>query len=380
MKPHSTDRHNGQFHPVSPEERYKAFQQRGADDFSDVLPVGATPSLKENARVDYTRELPPPAVALKLGNEIFGTLGNFSLVIGKAKSRKTFLIALAMAGAIEPTPPFEGCLPAGKKKVVFVDTEQGEYHVIKVAQRVTRLAGKPRNFEVYALRKFSTEERNMIIEEIINTTPDLGLLVIDGVRDIVTSINDEEQATDLANKLLKWTEEKEIHIATVLHQNEGDVNARGHIGTELINKAETTVSVTVEKDPEVSKVEVEYSRNRAFQPFAFRVNEVGLPEVVEGWQPKSDTNTKKCVPSELDEYKHTQILQKIARNISDRPSYSDVSSQIIEAVTEIEEYIGETKARQFFTHYLNKGFIQKHGKDRSPKAYYSIHPMGGKDE
>lgn len=96
-------------------------------------------------------------------------------------------------------------LPPHKNRVVFVDTEQGEYHVVKVAQRVTRLIGNanPANFEVYGLRKYSTAERNMIIEEIIENTPDLGLLIIDGVRDIITSINDEEQATIMANNLLR---------------------------------------------------------------------------------------------------------------------------------------------------------------------------------
>ena len=360
------------------------------DDFSDVPIIGAdekpTPSLRELAKVDYTKELPPPKPILKVNGEIFGTLGNFTLVIGKAKSRKTFLMALVLSACLgfkNKQSMFEGCLPDEKNKVVLLDTEQGQYHVIKVAKRVASLSGftQTDNFEVYGARSLSTAQRIELIEEIVTNTPDLGLLVIDGVRDILTSINDEEQATEICNLFLRLTEQHNIHIVGVLHQNKGDFNARGHIGTEMINKAETTVSVTVEKDKEVSKVDVEYSRNKAFEPFAFRVNMFGLPEVIEGWKPKiEDSGNSKYDPFEVDEYKHTEALQMVARNISEKPNYSDLQSQIILAVSETIQKIGNSKARDYITHYLNEGFIVKIGKERSPKTYYKVYPYGkGKD-
>ncbi len=41
---------------------------------------------------------------------------------------------------------------------------------------------------------------------------------------------------------MKWTELHNIHICTVIHENYGSAKARGHIGTELANKAETVNS------------------------------------------------------------------------------------------------------------------------------------------
>ena len=67
----------------------------------------------------------------------------------------------------------------------------------------------------------------------------------------------------IASKLLKWTEEKNIHVVTVLHQNKNDGNARGHLGSELVNKAETVLSVTKDsKEKDISIVEAEYCRNK----------------------------------------------------------------------------------------------------------------------
>ena len=47
---------------------------------------------------------------------------------------------------------------------------------------------------------------------------------------------------------MQWTDDRQIHIHTILHQNKGDENARGHIGTELNNKAETVLLVEKDKN------------------------------------------------------------------------------------------------------------------------------------
>lgn len=337
--------------------------------------------LLNDARLDYSQPLEAPQIALEIGGEIFGTLGNFSMIYGKAKSRKSFLATLLMAAAAsnEPTGAIGGKLPADKRKVVLVDTEQGTYHVTKAAQRVCRLLNKPfdgnPNFEVYALRRYSTAERLQIIEGIINQTPDLGLLIIDGIRDVITSINDEAEATKINDLLLYWTETYNIHIITVLHQNKGNNQARGHIGSEIVNKAETSITVEIdEKGKEVSIVEPGYSRNKAFETFAFMVNDEGLPEIVSDWQPKVERKAGhyKTDPSELTDIKHGEIIRCIKGN-TDKPKNSELIEQIKYAVNKATgEPIGSTKAKEFKIWYLNEGWIKHNGKERSAKAYYSF--------
>lgn len=57
-------------------------------------------SFREKFKIDVTEKLEPPQVAIFMGSEIFGTLGNFSLIIGKAKAKKSFLIGMAIAAAL----------------------------------------------------------------------------------------------------------------------------------------------------------------------------------------------------------------------------------------------------------------------------------------
>src|SRR5690606_13337193 len=154
-----------------------------------------------------------------------------------------------------------GCLPTDKRMVLYIDTEQGRYHVQSAVKRICRMIGvsEPDNLRIFGLRSLSPAERLVVIDYAISTTENLGFVAIDGIRDLVTSINDEDQASMMATKLLKWTDERQIHIATVLHQNKGDNNARGHLGSELVNKAETTLSITKNpQDKDISIVEAEY--------------------------------------------------------------------------------------------------------------------------
>ncbi len=88
--------------------------------------------------------------------------------------------------------------------------------------------------------------------------------------------------------MLRWTEEKNIHIATVLHQNKADFNARGHIGTSLVNKAETVISVTRDdKNRDISYVKPEFCKDRDFQMLAFTINDDGLPVLLDSPPPES---------------------------------------------------------------------------------------------
>ena len=130
-----------------------------------------------------------------------------------------------------------------------------------------------------------------IVEQAIYHTPNLGLVVIDGIRDMVYDINSPSESTRIISKLMQWTDDRQIHIHTILHQNKGDENARGHIGTELNNKAETVLLVEKgqESNGDISKVSAMHIRAMDFEPFAFRVNDRALPELMEDYQTEAKT-------------------------------------------------------------------------------------------
>ena len=186
---------------------------------------------------------------LKANGTVVGTLGNFSASIGKAKSKKTFNVSAIVAAALKNGTVllYSAELPKDKRKILYVDTEQSPYHCLKVMERILRMAGLPtdrdsEHLEFLALRKYTPKERIAAVEQAIYNTPELGLVVIDGIRDMVYDINSPGESTRIISKLMQWTDDRQVHIHTILHQNKGDENARGHIGTELNNKAEPCTS------------------------------------------------------------------------------------------------------------------------------------------
>lgn len=234
-----------------------------------------------------------PAV-LRVDGSVIGTLGNFSASIGKAKSKKTFNVAALTAAALTngTVLHYRASFPEEKRGILYIDTEQGRPHCQQVLRRILRLAGLPEerdpdNLVMLTLRKFPPDMRLAIVDHAIGTIPHLGLVIIDGIRDLLYDINSPKEATNIISRFMQWTDDRQIHIHTILHQNKNDENARGHIGTELNNKAETVMQIEVDKEERsISVVEAIHIRDREFEPFAFRINSETLPELVEPYQPR----------------------------------------------------------------------------------------------
>ena len=251
------------------------------------------------SRLDLSEDYEQAPEILKVQGSVIGTLGNFSASIGKAKSKKTFNVSAIVAAALKngTVLNYTAELPENKRKILYVDTEQSSYHCAKVARRSLRMAGLPtgsnhENLEFLVLRKYTPEERIAIVKEAIYRTENVGLVIIDGIRDMVYDINSPVESTKVISLLMTGSGERNIHIHTILHQNKGDENARGHIGTELSNKAETVLQVEKDsKNPDISTVKTAHIRAVDFEPFAFRINEEALPELLEDYQFKDKDET-----------------------------------------------------------------------------------------
>lgn len=324
-------------------------------------------------------EISKPAVCLEMvkNKEWVNllTLGNISMIIGKAKSRKTFLLSLFTSALISDRimfSRFRATLPANQSNVVYFDTEQSEYHVSKMVKRICKLTGvdEPTNFKCFALRSWNTADRLKVIEEYIYSHSDLSVVVIDGVRDLITAINDESESNNIKDFLLKWSYERNIHIITVLHQNKGDVNARGHIGSELTNKAETVLSVTKDKKQDLSIVSSEYSRDVDIDDFAFTIDKNGLPVLVDYFMNVDEHNKRiKTTPQTVSNDIHVEVLTAIFA-LNESYSYSSFCLQVKSMFAERSLNFGENITKEFVTFYANKKMVI--ATPNGVKTFYSI--------
>ena len=305
-------------------------------------------------RIDPLAEMTDPPIFCKIGDSPTMTAGNFSLINGKAKSGKTFLLGSIVASMINNSTQLgniTGCLPDDKRNVLYFDTEQSTYHATRTIKRICKLINNPdpENLIAFGLRPLTPAERLAVIEDAISTTDNLGAVAIDGIRDLLTmGINDEAEATALTSRFLKWTSDYDMHLILLLHQNKTDLNARGHIGTEILNKAETTLSVSKDKS-NIFIVSCEYSRDIAFDDFGFIINDGAIcsSNTPETGQLKGRN------PQNIKDEEHIQKLDLIFKE-----SRKINRTDLIEAI-QYHFNVGIIKSRDFIYHYDIKKWVSK---------------------
>ena len=263
-------------------ERRTKFIGAELDDsrFSDTLPAS-------QIKVTDTYETPPQIIWID--NSTIATLGNFSASTGKAKSKKTFNVSAIVAASLagKQVLNYRPHLPQGKPKILYVDTDQFRFHCHNVLERILKLAGLPDTtdtdrLDFICLREYSPAIRIEVIDYALRRSKGYGLVVIDGIRDLMLDINSTSESVEVINKMMEWSSKYDLHIHCVLHLNKGDNNVRGHIGTEMSNKAETVLVINKDNEnPGISEVHALHIREKEFKPFAFTIDEAGLPIITE---------------------------------------------------------------------------------------------------
>ena len=219
----------------------------------------------------------------------FGTAGNISMIKGEEKARKSFLKSLIL-----------GCSFGGNsnlytnsidiighdlknKYVVDIDTEQDDYDSWLNAIRIPKLVGiKPDNYMAIKLRDKTPSERLQYIEWLFLESEfknKLGVVSIDGYVDLISDFNNQVESSELTQKLMKWSSISKAHITGVLHVNPGTEKGRGHLGTILQQKCETTVVIADKGD--YSLVTCQKGRGKKFREFCITVNDEWLPEIID---------------------------------------------------------------------------------------------------
>lgn len=334
--------------------------------------------------IHLTDEFTLPPIVLQAGKAIIGTLGNFSVSTGKAKAKKTFNVAAIVAAALVNGQVLEyrASFPESKRNILYFDTEQSPYHCRLVMQRILRLAGlptdrEPEHLQFSHLRAVADpNERREIIRYAIYHTPNVGLVVIDGIRDLMLDINNSSEATRLVGDLMQWTSEQNIHIQTVLHLNKGDNNARGHIGTELNNKAETVLQIAKDGTlPERSIVAPAIIRSKPFDKFAFRLtetaDEICIPELDPTYT-DGESRVHHFSYQELSDEEHRKALEQVFDATTLLP-YGELITALKTAYANITgQPYGQTKLKELLRFLLNKRMVVKEerGKYRFNRDYH----------
>lgn len=333
--------------------------------YKDILKLRILPS----------DDIPKPEVVLYFGKEMVMTRKNISCITGKAKVGKTFLMTLlSMAvlnkGEFENT--LKSFLPKGKDKIIYIDTEQSDYHILLILKRIKDIVSENKidNLLMFNFDALDTLQRREYVKELIYNTPDAGLVVIDGIADIIFDTNDIRESSMMVSDLRKWSVENDVHIVNVIHQNPSENSKmRGHLGTILTNKAETVIQISSSKDNEsIKMVDTLATRNKKPDSWSFEIIE-GTPHIMSEMyeEPKAGRKAQKLLKDSEKYDILTVVFAEIPK--SKGVGYSVLLERIKESYIEKYGTVGDNKIKEFFKYASEMNWIGNDG----PRTNYFLY-------
>lgn len=239
----------------------------------------------ESRRIRPDTALPEVEFLFRLHGKPCFARGELVGLSGKAKSGKTFVCSILMALCFRNQVISVDRIEPRRLHVLWYDTEQSEESTQDILRhRVIPLTGIPEDqfpmaqFDIFNVRGEVWSDRLPLLETAVrHYGPDL--VVLDGIRDLVSDINDGVVAQDVVERLMRLASDCHCCIVSVLHQNKSseDRNLRGWIGTELKNKAFEVYECVKSSERIFIWSQTDTRKYDIPESLSFAVNDKGLP-------------------------------------------------------------------------------------------------------
>ena len=256
----------------------------------------------EAFRITPLRELPPVEFLFRLHGRPCFARGELTGLSGKAKSGKTFVCSILMALCFQrhvlsmerndvsvPSAGSSDILhhpsDLNPLRVLWYDTEQSDESTKDIlCRRICQMTGirhdqfPAEQFTVYNVRQKPVHERLPSLEVAVRYgRPDL--VIVDGLRDLVSDINDGVMAQNVMERLMHLASGHHCSIVCVLHQNKSieDHNPRGWIGTELKHKAFEMYECAKSSERIFTWVQTDTRKYDIPEGLSFAVSDEGIP-------------------------------------------------------------------------------------------------------
>jgi hypothetical protein len=244
--------------------------------------------------------------------------------------------------------------------VVYVDTERNLSEQLPYALQSIQLkagydkADNPHNFEYVSLLQIPRKERFSVLNEFLayvkKTTNNPLFIVLDVSTDCIEDFNKTDKSMELIDLMNMAINEHNVIFLCLIHENPKSDKARGHFGTELMNKSSTVMQVGFEKDSnqnDTDLIRVKYLKCRStarHSPFymKYSLEEKGLV-LANTSEVSNMINSRKHKASNEDVIEHIEmylgdgtsltrieLLDKLCQDF--KASQRTIESRIIEII------------------------------------------------
>lgn len=181
-----------------------------------------------------------------------------------------------MATALHPSEFFQMKLhmPEGRMRIAYFDTESSKYDHFRTLERVKYFScwnNLPEWFDSFTLRQDGHRQIQLFIDAYLKNNPDCSVLIVDGLLDLISNYNNEDECKELINFMKRITYEYNILLIAVLHLGKKDKETLGHLGSATDRYAQSTLLIEKDKNTQSYNLSSRFMRSDIdFEPVSIQ--------------------------------------------------------------------------------------------------------------
>jgi KaiC/GvpD/RAD55 family RecA-like ATPase len=241
-----------------------------------------TLDLLKSRLFDFTKIPPLQNKILTIDDNLILSRGNFMLLTGLPKVGKSLVSSIIIAAGLIEDDFFSIKVKKSPDKniIAIFDTEQGQNDLYNSINRSIQLienktgATKTQIYyklksqlNVFSMREDDPEPIQKMIETYLQNNKSTGLIIIDGLLDLVYNYNDEREAKILINFLKRVTKQYDVGIICVLHTGKTTGTTIGHVGGFSDRYCQSNIEIVKENEQIIIKPKLLRSAQN-FEPIA----------------------------------------------------------------------------------------------------------------
>jgi len=236
-----------------------------------ITDSASSPSDLMDRVFDPKKLLPRPPAIYTIADIGICTRGNLTTIYAQSKAGKSSFIAAMIAATMLPGTSSADTLGVkgpnyGHAAVLHFDTEQSTYDWQALVLSILRRAGlqaPPKWFLSFSLAGMEAAKAERFVHAALRHAKKqcgaVHSVFVDGVADLVSSPNNEDDSNALVARLHGAAIEHDCAIVNILHLNPASKDktdkGRGHLGSQLERKSES--NLTLKKEGDVTMVVAE---------------------------------------------------------------------------------------------------------------------------
>ena len=220
---------------------------------------------------------------VSIGGSLFCVTGEMSFISGKPKAGKTSVAGVILSTCLAQTSNFDTLGIEGTfcedKPIIYIDSEQSLRSSKQIIERVKRNLGiskMPPNLYVFNFRHLQPKQLREAFEVLLKELPNAFLWFLDGISDMVDSVNNEVDSKEIIHFLNNAVEKHKTAMILFLHENSTSSSdkMRGHLGSEAQRKCFATISISKDRAKQIHTIKsVEIREGKNFEDILFRFDE-----------------------------------------------------------------------------------------------------------